>query len=292
MPEKRYVIVTDSNSETPLSIAKQYDVPYVPMPYVLEDQEYYYDLGENTDFKSFFNKVREGSIPSTSTYPPSYYVDLLTPFLAEGKDVLFIAFSSQLSAAQSYVHTAKAQLMEVFPERRIEIFDTKSISGGMAVQVHGALKRYHDGATMDEVIAWLETASPRANAWFSVDDLDHLKRGGRISPTVAAIGSLLSIKPVLRINKEGCIVPAEKARGRKKAIRRLAELTIERAQDPESNIMVIMHADCEADAMHLKSLIEEKVKFEHIYVQYVGPVIGSHAGPDTIGACFLGVANE
>lgn len=292
MSRNDFIIITDSDGELPLSIQKEYSVPYVPMPYVIDGQEYFYDLGENTDFKSFFSKVRSGSIPSTSTYPPSYYVDLFTPYLEKGTDILFISFSSRLSSAFSYILNAKQQLSEVYPERRIEAVDTHSISGGMALLVYEALKMARAGKSMDEIIQWLEDNKHRANAWFTVDDLNHLKRGGRISPAVAAIGSILNIKPVLNINREGAIVSNEKARGRKAAIRMLSEITLQRAENPGESVLIILHADCEEDALQLRSQVEAKMQFKEVFFQYVGPVIGAHAGPDTLGICFMGKEND
>ena len=288
MLEQDYIITTDSNSELPLSIAKAYHVPFVPMDYLLGGQEYFYDLGENTDFKAFFAAVRSGQIPSTSTYPPQYYVEFWRPMLEAGKDVLHIAFSSNLSAAYRFLSEAIEELTILYPQRRVVAVDTKSISGGMAILVYCALQRKADGASLDDVSAWLQANIPYANHWFTVNDLNHLRRGGRLSATTAIVGSVLNIKPILTLNKHGKIVPADKVMGRRKAINYLADKARELAVDPEHNAYIILHGDCLEEAQELKAMIEASVPFKECFLQFVGPVIGTHAGPDVMGLCFMG----
>ena len=288
MTDKSYQLFTDSNSELPLELIKEYDIPYVPMPYTLEGNEYFYDLGEKTDFKDFFQKVRNGAIPSTSTYPPHYYEELFRPYLENGKDILFLAFSSELSAAYSFLSTAVAALKEEFPNRVIRTVNTLRISAPMAVIVIEALDMYNDGKELEEVALWVENNYKRSHGYFTVDDLNHLKRGGRISPAVAMVGTMMKVKPILAIDNDGKIISLEKAKGRKKAINRIVELTMENAQNPEDHTLIIVHADCEDEALKLKAMIEEKVKFKKVYLQYIGPVIGSHCGPNTLAACFMG----
>ncbi|HOV69641.1 MAG TPA: DegV family protein [Clostridia bacterium] len=285
---KDYIIMTDSNSELPLEIVKKYNVPFVRMPYYLDGEEYYYDLGENTDIQDFFRRMRAGSVPTTTTYPPQHYIDLFEPYLQEGKDILFIAFSSRLSNAFEFVTAAAESVRERYPGRRVELVDTKSISGGMALLVYKALLLQEQGKTIDEVKKWVEDNIQRANEYFSVSDLIYLKRGGRISASVAAVGTMLNVKPILILSSHGTIVSIEKAKGRKKSIKALAEYAIQRAEDPGKNPCIIMHGDCEEDALWLKSLIEEQIHFNEYFIQQLGPVIGTHAGPDTLGVCFFG----
>ena len=288
--KREYIIMTDSNSELPLSIVKAYNVPFVHMPYLLDGIEYPYDLGELTDLPDFFARVRRGSVPTTTTYPPQYYVELWEPILAGGQDILFISFSSKLSNAFEFLNAAAAEARESFPERRIELFDTLSISGGMALLVYGALQLHAAGAPMGDVLAWLETNALRANHIFTVGDLVYLKRGGRISASAAMVGTMLNIKPILTLTAEGTIVSRDKVKGRRKSIRTLADTVIQRAEDPAGNACVIIHGDCEADALSLRELIEEEVHFGEVFLQFIGPVIGTHAGPDTLGVCFMGRA--
>lgn len=290
MPELNYIITTDSNTELPLSIAKKYNVIYVPMDYMLDGKEYFYDLGENTDFKAFFNAVRGGKLPSTSTYPPQYYVDLWRPMLESGKDVLHLSFSSKLSAAYSYLSEARELLNEEFISvgRRGVTVDMLSISGGAAVLVYEALQRKEAGATLDEVAIWVEHNTIHAQHWFTVNDLNHLRRGGRLSAASAFVGSVLNVKPILMLNKEGRIIASDKVMGRKKAINYLADKVKEFAVDPENNACVILHGDCLEDGQELQRLVDASVHFKEYFLQFVGPVIGTHAGPDVLGICFMG----
>jgi DegV family protein with EDD domain len=288
MVNPEYIITTDSNTELPLSIAKAYSVPFVPMDYLIGGQEFFYDLGENTDFKAFFAAVRSGQIPSTSTYPPQYYVEFWRPMLEAGKDILHIAFSSNLSAAFRYLSEAIEELKTLYPDRQVVAVDTRSISGGAAMLVYGALQRYGEGASLEDVRAWLDATIPFANHWFTVNDLNHLRRGGRLSTTTAIVGSVLNIKPILTLNKEGKIVPFDKVMGRRKALNYLADKAKELAVDPEHNAYIILHGDCLEEAQELKAMIEAAVPFRECFLQFVGPVIGTHAGPDVMGLCFIG----
>ncbi len=290
MAEQNFIITTDSNTELPLSIAKDFQVVYVPMDYLLDGEEYFYDLGEKTDFKAFFNAVRSGKLPTTSTYPPQYYMELWRPMLESGKDVLHLGFSSKLSAAYSYLSEARDVLNGEFCDtgRRVVTVDLKGISGGAALLVYKALQQYRAGKTLDEVAAWVEQNVDHAHHWFTVNDLNHLRRGGRLSATTAIVGSVLNVKPILILNKEGRVVAADKVMGRRKAINYLSEKVREYALDAENNACVILHGDCLEDAEELRKLVETHTKFKEVFVQFVGPVIGTHAGPDVLGMCFLG----
>ncbi len=288
MPQNSYVLTTDSNSELPLSLAKAYNVPFVPMNYLLDDKEYFYDLGENTDFKWFFNNVRTGKLPTTSAYSPLYYVEYFRPFLEAGQDVLHVSFSSGMSATFSYIEEAVEELKTLYPDRCVVAVDTLSISGGAALLVYGALKRRAEGQSLDDVAAWVRTNALRAHHWLTVNDLNHLRRGGRLSATTAFVGSVLNLKPILTVNREGKVVAADKVTGRRKAMRYLAERAGELAEDPQNNACVIMHADCEVDAEELKAQVLAVAPFAECFVQFVGPVIGTHAGPDVLAVCFLG----
>jgi DegV family protein with EDD domain len=290
MAAKEYIITTDSNTELPLSIAKAYNVTYVQMDYLLDGTEYFYDLGEKTDFKAFFGAMRTGKLPTTSTYPPQYYMDLWRPMLESGKDVLHLGFSSKLSAAFNYLSEAREALNEEFTPkgRRVEAVDLLGISGGAALLVYGALQRWKAGEELDAVADWVRKNTVRSHHWLTVNDLNHLRRGGRLSATTAIVGTVLGVKPILTIDKEGKVVPFDKVKGRRMAISYLSEKVREFAEDPEHNACVIIHGDCSEDAEELRRQVEAHSKFRETFLQYVGPVIGTHAGPDVLGVCFMG----
>lgn len=281
-----YVIMTDSNSEFPLHIAKERKLKYVPMPYMIDDQEFFYDLGEKTDFKAFFNKMKAGAVPKTSTYSADFYLDFFRPTLEEGKDILFVAFSSTLSAAFSYLMQAVEQLREEFPQRTLRVVDTLSISMGSGLLSYYAFQLYDQGKSLEEVAAWIEQNRLRVNHLFMVDDLVYLKRGGRISATSALVGKMLDVRPVLTVNNEGRIVVAEKVKGRKKGIRYLAERAAG-AADTQDQMLVILHADCEQEALVLKENILARAPYPSVYINNVGPVIGTHCGPGTLAVIYL-----
>ncbi|MCE5235587.1 MAG: DegV family protein [Clostridiaceae bacterium] len=288
-----YVILTDADSELPLSIVKRFGVHFVPMPYNMDGEEYAYDLGEATDYKHFFERIRTGSIPTTTTYPPQYYVDMWKPYLDAGQDILFLSFSSMLSAAYGFLCAARDELIELYPGRKLIAVDTKSISAGMAALVYEALKMKERGVGIDAVAQWVEQNAMRANVWFTVDDLNHLKRGGRLSSAAAAMGTLLNVKPIITMSRAGRLVPGEKVNGRRKAIRFLADAIVSRAEDPGHNALFMLHGDCEEDAYALKALVEEQgVKFGEYFIQFVGPVIGAHTGAQTLGVGFFGKERE
>ena len=283
---KNYVLITDSNSETPLQFVKEHNIDFVPMPYVLGEEEVYYQLGEGTDFHAFYERVRAGEMPQTSTYPPQYYIDKLTPYLEDDKDVLFMSFSSKLSSAFNYLSVAVSQLQEKYPDRKIYAVDTKRISAPMALLVMDAFKKYEEGIGIDELYQWIDDNKMKYKVYFMVDDINHLKRGGRISPTVAAIGTMLSIKPILTESDEGEIVKFGSEKGRKKAISKIISLIGEDITDDKNQEILIVHADSLKDAENLKTAACEKAGCENVLMQNVGPVIGTHCGPGTLALAY------
>lgn len=283
-----YQLFCDSNSEIPWTLAEELGLQVVGMPYVLKDVEYAYDLGKNTDFKEFYRLVREGNMPSTCALNVQDYLDIYEPTLAAGTDILMVSFSSALSGTHEMLEQARLQLLEKYPQRTFRTVNTLSISMGAGILVYYAALMWKDGKSMDEIIAWVEENRLRAQHWFTVDDLHHLRRGGRISGTAATVGTLLELKPILDVNTEGKIVVAEKAKGRKRALKTMAERFFENVEEPEERMISLLHADALEDAEYLASLLREKYILPGLRIDFVGPVIGTHCGPGTIALCFLG----
>lgn len=288
MVEQTYILMTDSDSDLPLQFKQQYDIPVVYMPYALNGKEYFDDLGQTLDSKSFFDKMREGAQPSTSALNETVYLEYFEPILASGKDLLFIAFSSQLSNTINAIYAARETLMAKYPQRKFIVVDTLSISAPQTLLVLKAHELYRGGASIEEVAQWLEANKLRSQAWFTVDDLQYLKRGGRISSTVAVVGSLLDLKPILTETKEGKLAPAGNVRGRKKAMSFIVDKAVENIVDQKESIGIILHADAMDDARRLLELLQAKLPDMEILIANVGPVIGAHAGPGTLAFCFLG----
>lgn len=283
-----YILMTDSDSDLPFALQQEMNIPVVQMPYILEGKEYLDDLGQSMDYRTYFDKMRNGATPTTSALNETIYLEYFEPILQEGKDLLFIAFSSQLSATINAIYAAREQLMEKYPERKFTVVDTLSISGPQTLLVIKAHEMYITGASMEEVAAWLEENKLRAQAWFTVDDLKYLKRGGRVSPAAAAIGTLLDLKPILTETCEGKLAAAEKVRGRRKAMNFIVDKAVENIEDQKESIALLLHADAPEDAARLKELAQAKLPELTIRIENVGPVIGAHAGPGTLALCFMG----
>ena len=285
---QNYILMTDSDSDLPYALKVQYDIPVVYMPYTLEGKEYYDDLGQSLDHKSFFDKMRSGAQPTTAALNQMNYEEYFEPILREGKDILFLAFSSQLSGTINSLRAAREALLETYPERTFIVVDTLSISGPQTLLVLKAHEMYRAGESMEAVAQWVEDNKLRAQAFFTVDDLKYLQRGGRVSATAAALGTLLDLKPILTETREGKLAAAQKVRGRKKALGFMVEKAFELIDDPKESIALVLHADALADAERLKAQINEKLPDLVIRIENVGPVIGTHAGPGTVAFCFIG----
>ncbi len=290
---RNYVVMADSNSEIPYYFADEHNIPVFLMPYLIDGEEYLFDLGRETDFEEFYTKVKNGANVATATRSPHDIQDFFEDILKEGKDILYLCFSSALSGHHDLAQMAKKAALENYPEARIEIIDTKDISMCLGILVMSAVKRYEQGLTMDELISWVEENKLRSIATFSVDDLMYLKRTGRLSGISAALGTLLELKPILKVSKEGKIVVSDKVKGRKKVLKYIMNV-IEENYDPDDELITdyacIVHANNIEAANSLKAMIEEKYSFKNLLLQDVGPVIGSHTGPGVVA--FLMFGNE
>ena len=285
---QNYILMTDSDSDLPYALKVEYDIPVVYMPYTLEGKEYFDDLGQTLDHKTFFDAMRQGAHPTTSALNETVYEEYFEPILASGKDILFLAFSSQLSATINAIRAARGTLLEKYPERTFILVDTLSISGPQTLLVLKAHEMYRAGESIQTVAQWVEDNKLRAQAFFTVDDLKYLQRGGRVSPAAAAIGSLLDLKPILTETREGKLAAAAKVRGRKKALGYMVDKAVECIDNPAESIALVLHADALADAEKVKAQINEKLPNLVIRIENVGPVIGTHAGPGTVAFCFIG----
>ena len=240
---QNYVFMTDSDSDLPLELKQQYDIPVVYMPYSMDGKEYFDDLGQSLNHKSFYDKMRAGSQPTTSALNETVYMEYFEPILSSGRDLLFAAFSSQLSATIQAIYAAREELLKQYPERKFIVVDTLSISAPQTILVLKAHEMYRAGKPMEEVARWLEDNKLRAQAWFTVDDLKYLQRGGRISATAAALGTLLDLKPILTETLEGKLAAAGKVRGRRKAMSYILEKAVENVADQKEAMGIILHAD-------------------------------------------------
>ncbi len=280
------VLLCDSNCELWYTRVKELGLDYISMPYCYGGGEYGYDLGENTDFKKFYDAVRGGTVPKTMALNPENYKEILTPYFKAGEDVLYISFSHAMSGTFAQLDAALKELKKEFPERKCTVFNTNSICLGAGIQVETAAELKQKGASDEEIIAFLKEFTNRVAVYFVVDDLMHLKRGGRLSAGAAVAGTLLSIKPMLTVNEEGGLNVIEKVTGRKKAVRALADKVIKGLTGTEYSVY-ILDADCKEDGDKLAELIKAERSDAKIVRQTIGPVIGTHCGPGTLGVIFI-----
>ncbi len=289
MPVNSYVFMTDSDSDLPFHYVDEKEIEMIYMPYIMDGQEYYDDLGRAGGQKDYFNKMRGGASPVTSLLPTPAYVDYFEPHLQAGRDILLLAFSSQLSSTINNIFAAREEMLEKYPDRKITVVDTLSISAPQSLLILHAYELYSQGKTMEEVAAWVEENKLNAQAWFTVDDLKYLRRGGRISAMAATMGTMLDLKPIITESKEGKLISSDKVQGRKRALRVIADKVAEQIENPQDQTVVLLHADAEEDVARLEALVRERVPaIREIRTYYVGPVIGAHCGPGTVAVCFMG----
>lgn len=285
---QNYILMTDSDSDLPYTLKEQLNIPVVYMPYTLDGKEYFDDLGQTLDHKSFYDKMRAGAQPTTSALNETVYEEYFEPILAGGQDILFIAFSSQLSMTINAMRAARETLLEKYPARKFIIVDTLSISAPQTLLVLKAHEMYRAGQDIETVAQWVEDNKLRAQAWFTVDDLKYLQRGGRVSAAAAVLGTMLDLKPILVETREGKLAAASKVRGRKKAMGYIVDKAVENVEDQKESIGIILHADCLSEAEKLLGMLQTKLPEMEIRIENIGPVIGAHAGPGALAFCFIG----
>ena len=286
--KKMYQLFCDSNCELWYTTVEELGLNVIKMPYILDDQEYFYDMGKETDLHAFFEKMRNGAAPKTAALNEYAYTEYFEPILARGEDIYYITFSHQMSGTFNAMKNVIAQLKEKYPEREIRFKDSKLISLGSGfITYYGALK-YKEGATMDELDAYLDDLIAHTATYFVVNDLTYLHRGGRVSGTSKVIGNLLGIKPILYFNEEGKILNIDKVKGFKKALSTLLGYIKSKGSELDKYKIFVLQADCEQEGKDFVEMIRAAFpdKTLDIQLQMVGPVIGAHCGPGTIGLIF------
>ncbi len=281
-----YKLFCDSNCELWHTTIEELGLEVIKMPYTLGDKEYFYDMGKDTDFEGFFKAMREGAVPKTSALNEYAYTEYFEPVLAAGQDIFYITFSHAMSATFNAMNSAIAALKQKYPERTVRTVDTKTISLGAGFIVYYAAQKYRQGATMDELEEYVNELVPHTATYFAVEDLTYLYRGGRVSGVSKVFGNLLNIKPILCFNDEGKIVNIDKQKGFKKAMAALRGYMAEKAEGLDKYKVFVLQADCPEAAKTFVADIKAQFPAADVVVQPVGPVIGSHCGPGTIGLIF------
>lgn len=283
-----YRIVTDSTTDITPEMIQELGIHVIPMTFTLEGQNYQNIPGQGMPITEFYNKLRAGSMSTTAQVNAEEFIGAFTPILEAGDDVLYIAFSSGLSGTCQSAMIAKGQLEEQFPGRRVAVFDSLAASMGEGLLVYLAVQQQKAGLDLDQLLQWLGDNALHLCHWFTVDDLNHLKRGGRVSAATALVGTVLGIKPVLHVDDEGHLIPVTKVRGRKQSLDELVRKMEETAIDPASQMVFISHGDCLADAQYVEKRVREKLGVKQFTINHIGPVIGAHSGPGTVALFFLG----
>ena len=285
--DKNFVLLTDSSADLTSELVQELDVDVVSLTVSVDGGEYI--PGNELNIKDFYNSLREGKTATTSAINLDAAMAAMEKHVAEGKDLLYVAFSSGLSSTAQTGKLAADELSEKYPDRKIIVVDSLCASLGQGLLVYYAAKMRGEGKSIEEVRAWLEANKLHLSHWFTVDDLHHLKRGGRVSAATAVVGTMLSIKPVLHVDNEGHLINVSKARGRKPSIQALAAKIGETAMgDISEQVVFISHGDCEDEAKYLADIIREKYNPKRIEMGHVGAVIGAHSGPGTLALFFLG----
>ena len=284
-----FVILTDSCCDLPAALAEELNIQVAPLTVSLDGADYrnYLD-GREIGFHEFYEKVRGGAMGTTSAVSVGSFQEKMRPILAAGKDVLCLNFSSGLSTTYQSAVIAAEDLKAEFPDGKVYVVDSLNASLGQGLFVWLCAREKAAGKTIEEVRDYAEAMKGRVKAWFTVDDLNHLKRGGRSSPATAMFGSMLSIKPVMHVDETGHLVAVSKARGRKASLLALVDQMEELAENPGEQTVFISHGDCKADADFVAEEIRRRFGTKDIIIHYVGPVIGSHTGCGVVALFFVG----
>ncbi len=281
-----YIITVNSTVDLPKEWLAERGVPVAPLKYTI-DGETYTDM-EGLSAKEFFAKLREGKMSVTSQVNPEEAAAMLEPYVKEGKDVLHLGFSSGLSGTLNSMRTGAEMLQEKYPDAKIIVIDTLCACLGEGILLYYALKEKAKGKTIEEVAQWAEENKLHVCHNVTVDDLNHLHRGGRVSKTTAVLGTLVQIKPIIHMDDNGTLQVIGKERGRKKSLNKIVDMAVEQSKGWENDIVMITHGDCIDDAEYVAKLVREKMGIDNILINNIGTVIGSHTGPGVVAVFCMG----
>ncbi|MCL1890586.1 MAG: DegV family protein [Coriobacteriia bacterium] len=290
-----YVLLSDSTTDLPPELAKELDVSIVPLSYIIDgvsyDDVWEAPLSDGTVSygpKEFYDLMRAGTVVTSSQVNEHRFLEFFAPYLEKGRDIVFLAFSSSLSGTYEQAKLAAKSLLEKYPQRRITVVDslTATMSGGLFLYL--AAQKRKAGMLYDDLVSYMMSIRMKMQGWITVDDLQFLKRGGRLNAPVALVGGMLNIKPIITVDRLGKIVIGKVVRGQKKAMAALINEVATKADDPINDPICITHADAPDAADELKGMLKKLFNTKTIITNYLGPVLGSHGGPGTVGVYFLG----
>lgn len=283
-----YIIMTDSCCDLPDAMVRELDITVLPLSFNMEGKEYYnYPDNRDMDPHVFYDKVRAGVMGTTSAVSVGMFQAKMSSLVeTTGKDILCIAFSSALSATYQSASIAAKDVEEAHPGTTVRVVDSRAASLGQGLLVYLAVQEQRRGRPLEDTARFVEERRDHLDHWFTVDDLGHLKRGGRVSAAAALFGTMLQMKPVLHVDNEGRLIPMDKVRGRRASIQALLEKMEELVEDP--SLVFISHGDCLDEAEELGRAIKAKYPVQRMVYNHVGPVIGNHTGAGVIALFFVG----
>ncbi|MCI6466422.1 MAG: DegV family protein [Faecalicatena sp.] len=283
---REIVITVNSTVDLPREWVEERNVPVIPLKYTIDGQTYTDMYGLSG--KEFFQKLREGKMSVTSQVNPDEAKEAFEPFLKEGKDILHLGFSSGLSGTYNSMRIAGEELSEEYPDAKIIVIDTLCACLGEGLLLYKVLKLKEAGKSIDEIAQWVEENKLHICHNVTVDDLNHLHRGGRVSKATAVLGTMVQIKPIIHMDNEGKLQVIAKERGRKKSLNKIVDMAVEQSKGWENDMVMITHGDCIDDAEYVAGLVREKMGVSQILINNIGTVIGSHTGPGVVAVFFMG----
>ena len=284
-----YQIITDACADLPPKLVEELGIHVIPMSFNFGDESYtHYPDEREYSAKDFFDRLRGGDMSTTNQINQAAFTEVFEGYLQNGVDVLYIGFSSALSGTYHNSVLVAEELSSKYPDRTLLVADSLTATLGTGLLVYAAVQKQQEGMSIEDLYQWVQTERLLVSGWFTVDDLNFLRRGGRLSGTAALVGTMLGIKPILRITEDGKLVPMEKVRGRKQSLRVLLEHMDKTFRDTGDQVVFIVHGDCMDDAAYLKKEIKNRYHIKRIVTNNIGPIIGSHTGPGAIAIFYMG----
>ena len=287
-----FVIMTDSCCDLPKEYIYGNNIPFAMLPFSYNGKEYLDDFGQSLTQKQFFDDLRGGALPNTSQANSESFYNMFKLAAECGKDIIYVGVSSGLSGTYNSANIGKTTILEEFPNVIIHIIDVLTASLGQGLMVRKAVEMKKEGFSAQQIVCEIEENIQNLNTYITVEDLNFLKRGGRISNVAATLGLVLHLKPILTLNQLGRVIPVLKVRGRKKSISKLAEIVKEKIGHAETQTIAICHADCYEEAVRLKEEILSKVKVKEVLIHFIGPVVGRFSGPGALAVFFIGESRQ
>lgn len=284
-----YIISTSSTADLTEEYIASHDINIIPLCYIIDDVEYPKEDGTQHSIEEIYKMLRDGVVIKTSMINSARYEEVFRSILDSGKDLIHIELSSGISGTYANAEVVVEKLRKDYPDRKIYVIDSLCASRGLGLMVDYMLKMQEKGATIEEVYEFTENNKLKLIHWFTVDDLEFLRRGGRVGSVSAFVGGMLKIKPILNVNNEGKLIPLFKVRGRKKSIQGMVDQMKNDIVNPDGQTVFICHGDCIEDAEYAKKLILESFPtIASVEIGYTGSVIGSHSGPGTLAIFYMG----